>query len=568
MRNWNGLQIAALVLGTSVPGCGHIVPLNTEGLLGGAVISGTDGTRTDGSDVGNIYAVTTVIAATQGNPFATLAELPFTGPVRAFGNTATDAQWPFYFVYTYPANNYKLSEAHLVADLTRDTSETEGIFVDGIFSGQGAQGNVTSTQITDHIYKDNTYGQAPNFYFQSFPTTHYRHSTRNSFDLLIDNLITSTPALTKKTVDLVKDGRLNVVTGDDAAAFSASLVLKGYTISKEPLNCVNSSNFNFQNVFMHNDGNTISQAAFSGPVVNPYTSTQPVTAATGFQSVEWHYDAALPQVTTANITISSATIGGALLTSGAVATASNFILKRDNTISPKAAIVINGVGIAETGFDKSLATGAVESWESGAAVTYWENWLTANVPNTNTATTVTLDLVAMLGATKVRTLIAQGKLNVAVAGSLVWVTGSGLSSTRSYSPVVTVDGPDLVIAGSYFTELCTIPNNPSSPLSDDEELPADAGDTTSPSVTSLAASEITSTSAKVQWLTNESATSRVGYGIGNTATLTTVDANRVTFHSVTLTGLQPYKVYTIRAHSADYNGNLTISASKTFQTLR
>jgi hypothetical protein len=84
----------------------------------------------------------------------------------------------------------------------------------------------------------------------------------------------------------------------------------------------------------------------------------------------------------------------------------------------------------------------------------------------------------------------------------------------------------------------------------------------------MQATEITSSTAKVQWLTNESATSQVGYGIGNTSTLTTTDSTLTTFHQVQLTGLQAYKVYTFRVMTADGNGNLTTTGTKTFQTLR
>ena len=42
----------------------------------------------DGVEIGTIYPVTQVIAATSGNPFATTAELPFTGAPVAIGQKA------------------------------------------------------------------------------------------------------------------------------------------------------------------------------------------------------------------------------------------------------------------------------------------------------------------------------------------------------------------------------------------------------------------------------------------------------------------------------------------------
>ena len=79
---------------------------------------------------------------------------------------------------------------------------------------------------------------------------------------------------------------------------------------------------------------------------------------------------------------------------------------------------------------------------------------------------------------------------------------------------------------------------------------------------------MTSTTAVVQWLTHEGADSQVAYGVGNTATLSTHDPALTTFHRVTLTGLQPYKVYQFHVRTADGNGNLTTSGIYTFQTLR
>jgi hypothetical protein len=113
-----------------------------------------------------------------------------------------------------------------------------------------------------------------------------------------------------------------------------------------------------------------------------------------------------------------------------------------------------------------------------------------------------------------------------------------------------------------------VPNDPNSPLSDAAALPSDVGDNKSPVVSSMQASEVTNSSAVVQWLTDEPGTSQIGYGIGNTSTLTTNDTNLATFHRVTITGLSPYKVYTYKVMTSDSEGNQTITASKTFQTLR
>src|SRR4051794_13893171 len=93
--------------------CGKAIPLYSTQSLGTNVSSG-GGVRTGG---GQLWAVTTVVPATQGNYWSTstASDQPFTGmPYLNFGQNITDRQTPFYFTYSYPSNNYRLGEAHLV----------------------------------------------------------------------------------------------------------------------------------------------------------------------------------------------------------------------------------------------------------------------------------------------------------------------------------------------------------------------------------------------------------------------------------------------------------------------
>jgi len=176
------------------------------------------------------------------------------------------------------------------------------------------------------------------------------------------------------------------------------------------------------------------------------------------------------------------------------------------------------------------------------------------------------DLVNLLGASAVKDLVAQGKTNVAFAGGIAEASATAVSSSRGFgSPV---NGPEFELQGNYSTELCEIPNDPDSPLVDGEPIPPGIGDETSPEVSSVQASEITSTSAAIQWLTDEGATGQVQYGIGGTGTSSAVDEDLTTFHRIVLTGLLPYKYYTFKVRSADGNGNLTVSGTAMFRTLR
>ncbi|MGZ3686820.1 MAG: fibronectin type III domain-containing protein [Bdellovibrionota bacterium] len=514
-----------------------------------------------------------------------------------FGTVANDCQTPFYFNFSYPPNNYKLAEAHVVVDIARDASDTEGIFIGhvttaqgtgGIFSGRppgghvndGVSGTSSAGVSTKLLYETSnpstahTAGTtATSTYFIDRQIAHYKIATRNSSDFLIgtpatdasdsadDHLIHGTPV---KVVDLVNNSSVTgtgqsmvpVVVGDDSTVYNGQLVLKGYTISSNALSCVNSPTYSFQNTFLFNDGNSIGTSAFSGTVFAPLGSW---SAATTAHSVEWFYDTLYPQVDTANLTISSATIAFG------TAPGPNQI-KKDATGSPSA-IVVNGVGICQPGFDTSVATSAVQSWDpcpaSGynAYVSYWLSFL-AGVTST-TGQAATLDLIQLLGQSRFQTLSAQGKLNIALYGPIAYAQGSAASSTRAFT--VPVAGPELSVSGTYFTSLCTVPNDPSSPLSDASSGVNLGGN--APVINSASASEITSSSVAIQWLTDRPSNSQVLYGIGNTSTASTLDNTQVTFHRVVLTGLQAYKVYTFQVKSADGVGSTTDNVHA-FQTLR
>jgi hypothetical protein len=536
-------------------GCGLALDLNKGSLLGAANIEGTGGTRSDGNNFGQIYSVSTVVAApVAAIPGWVQSDFPFTGNPVLIGQAVTDGQTQFRFNYTYPPNNYQLANAHLVIDTSRDSSDTEGIFVDGVFSGRppGGMVNMTSTKITHSTYYQGNYPTPgdKNTYYIDWSVSHYKQATRNTFDLNVEDLLLQTPLT---TVSLLNDGVFNVVTGDDSPVYQGYLVMNGYTISPTALTCVNSPTYTFQNVFVHMDGNTIAQSAFTGTVRNPRDSW--TLAPDPFQSVEWNYDAALPRVQTTNINVTLATIS----------------MQVRRAASGQAALVVNGVGVAQAGFNSSLATSAVEEWLTDApTVTAWTNFVTS-IPGNNNPTTVTLNLRNILGATRMRTLLAQGKLNISIAGSIYAVNSAGFANatTRVYgSPAVS--GPELNLQGTYFTQLCDVPNNPDSPITDGGALPGDCQtDGTSPLITSLDAVEITDAGATIQWLTDEAATDRTQYGIASPDTLTAADASAdKTFHRVTLTGLLPYKYYQYQAVSTDSCGNTTISPVKLFRTLR
>ena len=74
------------------------------------------------------------------------------------------------------------------------------------------------------------------------------------------------------------------------------------------------------------------------------------------------------------------------------------------------------------------------------------------------------------------------------------------------------------------------------------------------SISNVAASSITQTSATITWTTNQPATSQVEYGpTTNYGSSTALDSNLVTSHSQTVSGLEPGTLfhYRVRSQNAD-----------------
>ncbi len=556
------ITIELMLIYFLMSGCkGQALDLYSGSYLGDPTIEDGGGSRGDGS--AQIYTVTTIVEATNEIPSWTATDLPFTGPRRSLGVTATDSQWPFEFNYSYPANNYNLGDARLLLVTARDNSDTEGIFVDGVFTGRPPASFVSgvSSKITHRNYSCSgtcSGATAPtgtaNTFFMDWALTHYKIGTQNTFDLNIASLLTSTPLAIS---DVISDGVFRVVTGDDAfvetttaSATKPLLILEGYTVSNAALTCTTSPVYKYKNTYIHNDGNSILQSAFSGTVLSPFNSSS--SPYSTFRTVEFYYDPKLPKLSSYDgLNISKAEITLQIKRSGTGATA----------------IVVNGIGIDQAGFDRSLATSAVESWSSTTAtIDYWNSLVNA-VPSTNTQTTVTLNLLSLFTESKLKEILLQGKLNIALAGPVATIYGQGQTSSRTYG--VSVNGPEFILEGNYTAQLCQVPDDPNSPLNGGVIGPINCvADLSGPAISSINVSQITATSARIQWLTSEPASSLVGYGVSGPTTATPLNATSQTFHSVDLTGLSPYKYYQFNVQSSDGCTNQTTSNTNVFRTQR
>lgn len=565
-RNCRLLTLLGLLLVSALnAGCdGKAEVLSTGDYLGDPVIGdGGGGTRTDGSTGGQLYTVTKIVEAANDIPSYTNSDLPFTGPRRSLGTNVTDSQWPFEFTYTYPPNNYQLSNARLLLVTSRDSSDTEAIFVDGVFTGRPPASFVSgvSPKIIHRNYScvgtcsgATAPNGAANTFFMDWAYSHYKIATENTFDIDIAALLTSTTLTIKNLLD---DGIFRVVTGDDAfvqtdtvSASRPLLIMTGSTVSKLPLTCTTSPTYKMKNNYLFNDGNSIGQAAFTGTVLTPVNSWGSVY--TTMRSVEFYYDPRLPSLASYSLMN---------------ITKADIILQLIRTNTGPTAIVVNGIGVDQAGFDRTPATTAVESWSSDAAtLAYWNTTVNA-VPADATSQVVTINLISLLGATKVKELLLQGKLNISIAGPITRIYGQANTNTRNYG--VSVAGPELILEGNYAAEICDVPNDPASPLNGSSGGPVDClVDTSSPIISSIQVVNITATSARIQWLTNEGSTTRTGHGLTSPSTLSTEDMTQVTFHTVDISGLSPFKYYQYNARSTDSCNNQSISSTLSFRTLR
>lgn len=94
-----------------------------------------------------------------------------------------------------------------------------------------------------------------------------------------------------------------------------------------------------------------------------------------------------------------------------------------------------------------------------------------------------------------------------------------------------------------------------------------AADETTPTISAITATAITTTAATIQWHTDEAATSRVEYGLSNAfGSATTATSVLVTNHSVVLHGLTAGTMYHFRVRSGDASGNISFSGDRVFTT--
>ena len=186
-----------------------------------------------------------------------------------------NTNFPAEFNFDYPDTNFQLSRANLIIDTLKDDSDTEGIWIDGMFSGIPPTVNAGRYTSADGFPNAadwfEVYAYTPlstaNYYYVVNGFQNYVIDKRNTFDFDIREAIknpntTDTAAQDAEAFttlfDNLKDDNLKIVLGDDSPIFKAYLVITGFTVASNDLQCTDSDVFTMSNSLLHRDGGTTS----------------------------------------------------------------------------------------------------------------------------------------------------------------------------------------------------------------------------------------------------------------------------------------------------------------------
>jgi len=98
--------------------------------------------------------------------------------------------------------------------------------------------------------------------------------------------------------------------------------------------------------------------------------------------------------------------------------------------------------------------------------------------------------------------------------------------------------------------------------------PPPPADTTPPVISDIDVTNITTTSVTIIWKTNESATSKIHYGLTGSYELGSISKSGYrTSHSIELSNLKPSTTYYFKIETQDSNGNIAYSSQQSFKTL-
>src|SRR5207249_4991733 len=88
-----------------------------------------------------------------------------------------------------------------------------------------------------------------------------------------------------------------------------------------------------------------------------------------------------------------------------------------------------------------------------------------------------------------------------------------------------------------------------------------------PAISNVTVTQITDSSARLNWTTDEAANSIVDYGLSASYGASVTNAALVNAHSMPLSDLAPNSMYHFRVRSRDAQGNLASSGDSLFATM-
>ena len=264
-----------------------------------------------------------------------------------------------------------------------------------------------------------------------------------------------------------------------------------------------------------------------------------------------------------------ASVNGATL----VVDTSNF----SPTVASVMVIVDNSGGSPVSGTFAGLAQGATVTSSTNSGTTFVISYTGGDGNDiTLTGATIGSDITA-----PVISAVTAGTIT-GTSASVTWTTNEASDSLVEYG-TTTAYGSQSTLATSLVTSHnVALSGLAGSTLYHYRALSRDAAgnratsadatfsttaDIAAPVISAIGVGTITGTTAVVTWSTNEVSDSQVEYGLTTAyGSTTTLDASRVSTHSVSLSGLTLSTSYHYRVLSRDATGNLATSSDGTFTT--
>jgi len=163
---------------------------------------------------------------------------------------------------------------------------------------------------------------------------------------------------------------------------------------------------------------------------------------------------------------------------------------------------------------------------------------------------------------------ASGWSNTLSGSSMIFTSGSIAAGSSGNFPISVQTVDSEVAAASWTVEVSDDAGGAGATTCGGSTGVAISGDQVPPEVTTLSLSDISSSSVKVSWTTNETTTGEVQYGADNTYGSAQASSATGTSHSVEITGLSANTTYHYTVEATDAAGNSNNSGDNTFVTAK